>query len=286
MKKVLIFLLVMLYAVAASSKFISYSRIDRYARNAPMLKNNENLDKLVQYLVYPYSDDEEKARVLLAWIVYHIDYDEFVYNKIEEYNTTKGKRLRVKNQIPQNDILEIRAGVCGDIAALYEKMGRMAGLDIEVVNGNISGCTFDGLERGSCAHAWNVVKINGEWEYVDPTWAMGNARELGDSRSFHAYNKALEKRKKGGRNYKPRREREIQEEWFLTDKKKMIQTHLADDEKWQLQKKKISKAKFIGMSERGYITEKKSRERAQKRRMEIAERKERQRQEIMSLGNF
>ena len=274
----------MLYVVTASSKFISYSRIDRYARNAPILKNNENLDKLVQYLVHPYSDDEEKARVLLSWIVYNIDYDEFVYNRIEEYNAAKGTRRRLKNEIPQNDILEIRAGVCSDIAGLYEKMGRMAGLEVEVVNGNISGCGFDGLERGSCAHAWNVVKIRGKWEYVDPTWAMGYARELGDSASFKAYNKALEKRKKGGRNYKPRREREIQEEWFMTDKERMIQTHLANDEKWQLQKKKITKAKFIGMDEGSYKAAKKSKERAERRYQEIMERKERRRQEIMDLG--
>ena len=283
MKKLLTLFMVLLCSLPCWAKYANYARIDRYAKNAPMLKNNENLDKLVDYLVYPYTKDEERARVILAWIVYYIDYDEYVYNRIEEYNDTKGRYFGLKKhvEIPENDVLEIRAGVCEDIAKLYEKMGRMAGLDVEVVYGNISpGCTFDRLEKGSCAHAWNVVKINDKWEYVDPTWAMGNARELGDADSLRVYSKALEKRKKGGRNYKARRDRNVSEEWFLPDKEKMIKTHLADEERWQLQKKKITKAQFIGMHEVDYKTEKKARERIQKRYRESEEYKERQRQKI------
>ena len=264
------------------SKYINYSRIDRYAKNAPILKNNENLDKLVEYLVYPYSKDEEKARVILAWIVYYIDYDDYVYHRIEEHNEAKERRFGVKKEvnIPENEILEIRAGVCGDIASLYQKMGRMAGLEVEVVNGNISNdCSFERLERGSCAHAWNAVKIDGEWEFVDPTWAMGNARELGNIDSFRVYNKELEKRKKGRRNYKPRRERLIHNEWFLPDKDFLIRTHLPNDEKWQLQKKKITNAEFVGMHEMDYNTYKKARERIKRRHEESEAYKERSRQQ-------
>ena len=59
---------------------VNYSKIDTYAKRAPVLKNNGNLNRLVQYLVRPYQTDTEKARVLLAWIVYNIDYDGYKLN--------------------------------------------------------------------------------------------------------------------------------------------------------------------------------------------------------------
>ena len=165
--------------------------------------------------------------------------------------------------------MEIRAGVCQDIAALYTKMGRMAGLDVNFVSGNVAPCTFDDLVTGLCRHAWNVVKIDGQWEYVDPTWAMDAPLVFTDVNSLRAYVRALEKRTKRDQNLKARKDRRINEKWWLTDKEEMIKTHLSDDEKWQLQKKKITLPEFIGIDKTAYKTRMRSRKRRETIKREV-----------------
>lgn len=248
----IIFLVLFLMAMPVSA-FINYSRIDRYARYAPVLKQDENLDQLVNYLVYPYQTDQEKARSLLAWVVSYVDYDTYVYKSIQQHVAAQGnvRKLRRLEDLPQNDILKVRAGVCADIAALYKKMCDYAGLEAVVITGNVSGCTFEGMKRGFCAHAWNAVKIDGHWEYVDPTWAMGASGALNVS-SRHSYEYEIKKRENNTRNLRARRNRHIDDQWFLTNKDAMIKTHFPDNERWQLQSKKITEAEFLHMSEYAY----------------------------------
>ncbi len=279
MKKILIFLVLILGTLPCFAKYVNYSRIDWYAKHAPLLENEEDLPELVNYLIYPYKTDKEKARSILAWIVYYIDYDEYVFHRMEEYRKENNKRFGVKRlpEIPTNDILKIRAGVCADIAKLYKEMGNIAKLDVEIVEGIDNQCSLKEIENGGCRHAWNVVKIDGEWQYVDPTWAMGNAGKL-DSTSLRLYEKELTRRTKGKRNLKARQNRYVHDEWFLTDAQEMIKTHFPDEERWQLQKKKITIAKFLGVHEQTYKTEKKAQERIRKRHEEHEAYKARERQ--------
>ena len=230
-----------------------YADIDQYAYEAPVLKSKMGLSKLVRYLVKPYRTDEEKARVLLAWIVYNIDYDDFKYKAIED-DLDRTKKKDKDLYIPQNDILETRTGVCGDIAQLYKKMAELAGLSAFVVRGNAGyDMTYDQFENKESAHAWNVVKINRKWEYVDPTWAMDGegTHSFGDISKKKEYNKTIKERKKKTSDVKlPREGRLVNDEWFLTDHEEMIKTHFPDDEQWQLQKKKVTKEEFLGLNRR------------------------------------
>ena len=277
MRKLVIFLFFIFNSALAFAAHINYDRIDRYAQKAPILKNNENLDKLVQYLVQPYQTDEEKARVLLAWIVYFIDYDSYVAKQITEHKKQARKNYNRKklDEIPNEDILKIRAGVCADIANLYKKMGTMAGLQVEVILGHISGCTFNSFKDGLCAHAWNAVQIDGQWEYVDPTWAMGTSSVvLADKNSLSQYERALNKRTSSERNLKVRRNRQINNVWFLTDKDKMIRSHFPNDEQWQLQKKKITEAEFLGLDNVFHRNAQRKRDRAEQKQQKRLERLE------------
>lgn len=52
------------------------------------------------------------------------------------------------------------AGVCDSYARLYYLLCKAAGLEAFVIYGN----TLRGY------HAWDAVKIDGEWYYADPTW--------------------------------------------------------------------------------------------------------------------
>ncbi len=248
MRKILLCLGIILWAFKVWA--VDYTAIDRYAYEAPPLRTKAGLSKLVRHLTSPYQTDTEKARVILAWIVHNIDYDDFKFRAIEdEVDRTKKKDRDL--YIPQNDILETRMGVCKDIAQLYKKMLEMAGLSAVVIDGNAGhDMTYEQLKRGEKKHSWNAVKIDRKWEYVDPTWAMdGEGTEsLGDISKKKEYKKIIKERKKKSSDVKlPREGRFINDHWFLTDKEEMIKTHFPDEERWQLQKKKLTQAEFLGL---------------------------------------
>ena len=255
MKKIgLFFILIFFYASTVLGAG-DYAKVDSYAKRAPVLKNSSNLNHLVQYLVRPYETDKEKARVLLAWIVYNIDYDGYKLNAIED----KLKNTRKHNRqlfIPDNDILETRLGVCGDIAKLYQRMGEMAKLEVALIYGRVKheDESAEAFELGP-GHVWTAVKIDGQWEYVDPTFAMHGvgASVLGDVERKREYQRIVKKRSKRSSSVKKARDgREVDDRWFLPDKDEMIKTHFPDDEKWQLQAQKLTKQEFLGLSDREY----------------------------------
>ena len=234
---------------------VNYSKIDTYAKRAPVLKNNGNLNRLVQYLVRPYQTDTEKARVLLAWIVYNIDYDGYKLNAIEDKLTNTRKHNR-QLFIPDNDILETRMGVCGDIARLYKRMCEMAKLDVALIYGRVrqEGESVAQFESGP-GHVWTAVKIDGVWEYVDPTFAIQGAdREvLSDVDRKREYQRIVKKRTRKTSSVKKARDgRSVDDKWFLTDKNEMIKTHFPNEERWQLQEPKLTKQEFLGLDDKAY----------------------------------
>ena len=51
-------------------------------------------------------------------------------------------------------------GVCDGYSKAYYMLCKAAGIDVRKIEGN----TGEGL------HAWNAIKLDGKWYYVDPTW--------------------------------------------------------------------------------------------------------------------
>lgn len=250
MKKILLLFLFCCHITLVWAK-TDYSKIDQAAFEAPVLKNSKQLSSFVHRLVRPYSKDDEKARVLLAWIVHNIDYDKYKSNAIED-TLDRTKKKDKELYIPTNDILETRMGVCEDIAKLYKQMCEAAGLSAVTISGKTRGekTTLATFEDGE-SHMWNAVRINREWEYVDPTWAIGgeNTESLGNVSKKKDYDKIVRQRESFRSDAKtPRKGRAVKDEWFMTDKDEMIKTHFPTDERWQLQDKKITKEEFLGLT--------------------------------------
>ena len=255
--KRIIFVLCFVFCIWPITTFgaIDYAQIDKYAKEAPWLKNNSNLDRLVKYLVQPYKKDVEKARVLLAWIVYNIDYDGYKLNAMEDAMKTSGKHNR-QLFIPNNDILETRLGVCGDIATLYQKMGEIAGLTVSLITGRVrqEGEDVADFDVGP-GHVWTAVKIDGLWQFVDPTFAIDGTSTIvmGDVDRKRQYERNIKQRtKRNASTKKPREGRVVDNRWFLINKHELIKTHFPDNERWQLLEKPLSKQEFLGLSDRQY----------------------------------
>ncbi len=89
-----------------------------------------------------YTDDYDKALWLSNWLTHNADYDE----SMQEHH-------------PEGVLLR-GTGVCESYALAYQMLLQEAGIESLYVTG---------YSRGE-PHAWNLVRLNGEWTYVDTTW--------------------------------------------------------------------------------------------------------------------
>ncbi|WP_020616079.1 transglutaminase domain-containing protein [Paenibacillus daejeonensis] len=115
------------------------------------------IGEAARHVTEELSSDEDKARALYDWVGTRIAYDWDKANDYIDYGTWR-------EQTPQ-DTFDMRQGVCIDVARLYAVMARSVGLDVRVVTGM-------GGEGGNLGpHAWNEVRVDGNWLPLDATWA-------------------------------------------------------------------------------------------------------------------
>jgi Transglutaminase-like superfamily len=180
-----------------------YSTIDRYARSAPE-SQARSMASLARYLTAPARSELAKARVIYAWILSHVRYDEGVmrmYTSEAEY---------------ANRALQSRRTVCTGYALLYKYMLREVGIDAVNIKGySRTDDATAGRATGPVDHEWNAVKIDGDWYLCDLTWAATTAK-----------------------NGKPN------DHYFLTDPQAFVSQHLPVDARWQLLNTPVSKTAF------------------------------------------
>lgn len=99
-----------------------------------------------------------------------------------------------------------RRSVCAGYAALFEAVGRAAGLTVETVVGRARGMVTAGMGEG---HAWNAVKLDQRWYLVDATWDAGTVGADGFHKRYATW-------------------------YFLTPPEVFLAKHFPDDDRWQL----------------------------------------------------
>lgn len=186
------------YAIELSD--INFTRLDNYAMNTPK-RVTKNVKTLTRYLLKPTKTDLEKTRVLFRWVAHNISYD------VDAYNSGS---YRNKRTTPET-ILRDRKGVCDGYAKLFGEMAKTAGLEVKQISGWAKGAGFS--KKGELAkepdHAWNMVKIGGNWHLLDATWAAGNVNGTKFTRAFNAH-------------------------YFLTPPEQFIYNHFPEEENGQL----------------------------------------------------
>lgn len=201
-----------LLAAAGAQEAGLYSKIDEHALDAPA-EAESSLEALSQYLAGPAKNDEERARAIYRWITANVEYD------VECLMTGD-----CGGRTPE-EVLEDGRGVCSEYSALFQKLSELAGLESVVVRGYGKGYgyTVGSKVAEERKHAWNAVKIDGEWRLVDSTWGAGHLDpEEGFVQSFEEF-------------------------YFLTPPEELVWTHLPEDPSWQLLDLTLSKEEFEGL---------------------------------------
>lgn len=123
-----------------------------------ILKRNREVEnkikEIVKLIITPGMTDFQKEIAVHNYIVNNTKYDEENYEKgtvPKEANTSYG-------------VLINGTGVCGGYASAMDKLLKAAGVESMIISGEAG-------ENGKYRpHAWNLVKLDGEYYHIDATW--------------------------------------------------------------------------------------------------------------------
>jgi hypothetical protein len=127
----------------------------------------KDADLLVNYFNEVATTDLEKARAIYVWMAYNIKYDDDAYNSDNLYYQSA------------EDVLNAKKAVCGGYAELFTFFGQKMNLEVRTLSGFAKGYGYtkgDSFAGAGPDHAWNMVKIDGEWKIFDVTWGAGSGK--------------------------------------------------------------------------------------------------------------
>ena len=100
--------------------------------------------------------DYEKEYALYMWVITHVEYDHDLQDTLAAVSRD--------SYTPYGGLVN-RKGICLGFASTFQLLMDMAGVECITVVGAAENSTED--------HAWNQVRLDGEWYCVDATWDYG-----------------------------------------------------------------------------------------------------------------
>ena len=137
-----------------------YRRLDRFARELPE-QQASTMAKLARSLAGAAHSDDDRARLIFAWLAYHVAYD-------TDY--LRGNRSRGYSPTA---VLRNRRSICQGYADLFTALARLMQVPAHTVTGYARTSARDARPQGP-NHAWNVYLTDGTWHLADATWAAGS----------------------------------------------------------------------------------------------------------------
>jgi transglutaminase-like putative cysteine protease len=153
----------------------------------------------------------DRAWIVFYWVSQNIEYD---------VNSFFSGNIRHQTS---DDVFRNKKGVCDAYGTIFKALCDGVQLKCVKVSGYAKGygyvpgkSTFTQTD-----HAWNVVRLNNQWYFIDSTWGAGHV----DTHS--QYQKTLNPH------------------YFLTRPEHMIYDHLPENSKWQLLSPPVSMQQFL-----------------------------------------
>ncbi len=174
-----------------------------YKKSVPQKsKSTFNTKALSLKITKSARTDNQKATAIFKWITSNISYD----NELR-------RNLKLQNEIYTSEenvikkVLERKMALCGGFAFLFKKMCGDVGISAEVIHGFTKNYSGKIQKNKKPDHTWNAVKLNGEWQLLDITWAISH----GTNRQPDSF-------------------------WYLIKPSEFILSHYPENAKWTLLK--------------------------------------------------
>ena len=127
------------------------------------LADFKDISELVSFFKYSVARyDVEKIWLVYVWIAENIAYD---------IDSLKMKKI---GKIDPPEVLRDGKCICQGYSLLFKYLCEQLGFECIKISGFTKGSDFSVTKNFSGSdHAWNAVKIDNRWEYVDCTWGVG-----------------------------------------------------------------------------------------------------------------
>ena len=142
---------------------IDYQKIINHVNSTPAKAENST-QELSAYLCRPFDSETEKFAVIYYWVAKNITYNYSLSTKNLYYENI--------DQIIDHAV-KYKNGVCQHYSELFVRLCQHKGLTAFVVG----GYTQTNGKIDELSHAWNIIKVNGKWYFVDATWAGSAVQE-------------------------------------------------------------------------------------------------------------
>lgn len=115
---------------------------------------------VMRYIVSDDMTDVQKVHAVYDWIMWRVTYDNAVLNVTDTKEAVKYESYYLESVLTDTDPY----GVCDAMSKAFVLLTNIEGIE----SIRVTGEAVSGTER--VGHAWNKVKIDGQWYVADCTW--------------------------------------------------------------------------------------------------------------------
>lgn len=218
-KNVLFSFLFLIFFFSSSTYSQKYNSVDSIVDTYS--KDVNHIDQLVGLINKDFFLQDQKVRAVYRWIATNISYDINLSELIDSrginafsYKTEKEKEIKekkFKSDLVTNAMIS-RKTVCHGYSALVENLCLKLGIETKIILGNLKSNPSQIGELPSVTnHAWNAVKIDSKWYFIDVT--LGAGFVSGKTNLFKFY---------------------YNDSYFFISPERFFLNHYPSDEKWLL----------------------------------------------------
>jgi hypothetical protein len=130
---------------------------DEIKQRQAEIKNES--EKIISEIITDGMTDEEKDKAIFEYLENNTEYNYEAFEEAAAMNYSTDIIYKYPDTWNTYGILVNKLGVCQSYAMTYKLLSELSGLESRTVVGTLGGM----------GHAWNLVKINGVWTWIDTT---------------------------------------------------------------------------------------------------------------------
>lgn len=143
----------------------NFATADEQARATPFPKK-QDLTVLAQALGKGLETEKEKVRAFYVWIAANIEYDIKTFENRKEIEQEEWLAMQAPQQV-----LRSKRAVCDGYSNLLVALCKSS----HIAAFKVAGYVKNSKGRvAKASHAWVLVRADGHWGLVDPTWGAGD----------------------------------------------------------------------------------------------------------------